>query len=130
MWGNNTLFFGTYGLTSKHIGSALKCGYMALDTATAYKNAIEINKAIHDTGISPIILTKFNPEDFKSDIRNVVIKHNMELGREPDIILLHSPLDSNKLNVDAFKLLKEIYPDKMIGLSNFNIERITPMSAR
>jgi diketogulonate reductase-like aldo/keto reductase len=128
MWNNHKIIFGTHTLTSAHISSALKAGYRVLDTATGYKNATEINKAIHETGIHPVILTKYNPSDFKKDFREVVLQHHEELGREPDIVLLHSPLSDYKSNVNAFKLLKEVYPGKLVGVANFReIERLQYM---
>lgn len=121
---NPKLIFGTHTLTSGHISSALKAGYKILDTATGYGNATEIRKAIDETGIIPTILTKYNPGDFKKDFAQVVLQHHLDLGREPDIILLHSPMGNDDLNVEAFDTLNDVYPNKIIGVSNFDIERL------
>ena len=117
------MIFGTHKKTSEQIAIALRCGYKIIDTATAYANEKEIREAIERTGIVPIIITKFNPDDFKQDISNVAKEHIKKLGHTPDIILLHSPMLSNDANIEAFNKLNEIFTGA-IGVSNFDINRI------
>lgn len=119
-----TLIFGTFKLNSTHIASALRNGYLMLDTATGYGNAKEINEAIKSTGITPMILIKFSPDDFKNGIEEAAKKHNEDLGKIPEVVLLHSPMATFEENVDAYRKLREVYPTQTLGISNFDISRI------
>lgn len=118
------LIFGTFKLTSISISAALKNNLTILDTATGYNNAKEINHAMKLTNIKPTILTKFNPTDFETGIESVAHQHNEDLGIEPEMVLLHSPMISNEENIVAFKKLRELYPTKIVGISNFGIQQI------
>ena len=122
----NNIIYGTYKVSLDSIKLALSSGFKILDTATGYNNVHIINQAIKETNITPIIMTKYNPNDF-FNIQTSIMKHNTDLGKIPDIILLHSPFRSPKENVTAFNVLRKYYPQQIIGVSNFSINQIKDM---
>lgn len=126
MWdlGLPHIIYGTHKRSSDQIAMALSSGYDLLDTATGYNNENDIKQAIIKSGISPLILTKFNPTDFKKGIKEVSHMHNNALGVEPDLILLHTPLASNEENLKAYQSLCQVYEQKLCGVSNFSIDQI------
>ncbi len=124
---NFDLVFGTHKMSQEAIIHAIKTGYQILDTATGYKNADIIKNAIDATKDfykKPLIMTKFNPEDFAQDIEISSKKHCDELGSVPDAILLHSPSKMNEENLFHFKKLRFLFPNRIIGVSNFDIYQL------
>jgi len=93
-------------------------GYNSFDTATGYNNARILREVIKP---SDLIITKFNPGYF-DNIEMVAQQHVVDLGKLPDIVLIHSPLNTSDLNISAFKSLKSIFPKQLIGISNFSIK--------
>ncbi|XWV26316.1 hypothetical protein QJ857_gp0758 [Tupanvirus soda lake] len=115
------LVYGTHKMTT---GLDYGLGYGIIDTATGYNNAIQIRDAIFRTTMYPTIISKFNPCDFENDIENVITNHVMDLGKYPDIVLLHSPFKTNYENLSAVSILKEQFSDKLIGVSNFDMKQL------
>ena len=115
---NFDLVYGTHKMTS-----GIKHGvyYGCIDTATGYSNEDRLRKLIGKTEVAPCIITKFNQKDFDDGIVEVAKRHIDALGFEPDIILIHSTLRSHRENVNAFRILKYLFPNKLIGISNFDI---------
>lgn len=113
-----------YGTHKRDIGIKFGLRYGFIDTANGYNNATLINKYMCEEKIDPVIITKFAPSDFDNGIEKCVEIYLEELGRTPDIILLHSPFKINNGNIFAFQKLKDIFPDKIIGVSNFSIGQI------
>jgi diketogulonate reductase-like aldo/keto reductase len=120
------LIFGTHKVSKTAITTALKLGYKVIDTATGYQNAKDIDEAVKATGTHPMILTKFNPNDFK-DIELAIKNHREELHCDFDMVFLHSPLETDDDNVKAFRQLKQLLPEKIYGVSNFDIKRLQYM---
>ena len=48
----------------------------------------------------------------------------MELGKIPEIVLLHSPMLTDKDNLIALTQLQIKFPESIIGVSNFDIPRL------
>lgn len=117
------LIFGTHKLSEIALTYAIESGLSMLDTATAYNNAELMEKAFKITKKYPTVLTKFNSKDF-DNIEEIVKSHVKELGVEPKIILLHSPLTSLEKNIIAFKDIRRLFPNAYIGVSNFDIRQI------
>ena len=126
--------FGTYKLTGnaclKAVDEALQIGYRHIDTAQFYNNEGEVGLAIKNSGISRgniFITTKVFPTDF-----NRIIKATEESLRKlkmdyVDLLLLHWPSDdeTNRIAIDGLNdALNKGYA-KSIGVSNFNIEKLS-----
>jgi len=126
--------FGTYKLTGqdcvKAVEEALQVGYRHIDTAQFYKNEDEVGLAVKDSGIfrgNIFITTKVFPTDF-----NRIIKATEESLKKlktdyVDLLLLHWPSDdkTNRIAIDGLNdVLNKGYA-KSIGVSNFNIEKLT-----
>ncbi|XWV25059.1 hypothetical protein QJ856_gp0718 [Tupanvirus deep ocean] len=116
------LIYGTHKMTS---GLDYGLGYGIIDTATGYNNATQIRDAINRTTMYPTIVSKFNPSDFENDIETVMTNHVMDLGKYPDIVLLHSPFKTNDENLRAVLKLKKLFSDKLIGVSNFDLRQLS-----
>jgi diketogulonate reductase-like aldo/keto reductase len=118
------IIYGTHKMSTKNMTDAITVGYLVFDTATGYQNANLLKEAINKCDQEVYIITKFNPRDFKTGIEQSVSDHIKDLGQEPNMILLHSPLGTNELNIKAFNDLKAIFKNKPIGVSNFSIKQI------
>jgi len=118
---NIPLICGTYKVNQESLNEAIKQGYFAFDTANAYKNAKILRNIIDD---KMFIITKFAPEDFDKDISVVIENHTEELGRQPNVVLIHSPLKTDNANIKAFTNLRKHFPSQLIGISNFSIKEI------
>ncbi|WP_332602615.1 aldo/keto reductase [Arthrobacter sp. S2(2024)] len=111
--------------TQKAVEDALEAGYRHIDTAAAYRNESGVGAAIKASGIAReelFITTKLrNGEQgraaaaFNNSCR--------ELGLDViDLYLIHWPVPSQGLFVDAWKALEKIHADggaRAIGVSNF-----------
>ncbi|BAS14970.1 uncharacterized oxidoreductase MSMEG_2408/MSMEI_2347 [Arthrobacter sp. Hiyo8] len=111
--------------TQKAVEDALEAGYRHIDTAAAYRNESGVGAAIKASGIAReelFITTKLrNGEQgraaaaFNNSCR--------ELGLDViDLYLIHWPVPSQGLFVDAWKALERIHADggtRAIGVSNF-----------
>jgi diketogulonate reductase-like aldo/keto reductase len=115
---NRQIIYGTHRMTD---GIVHGLNYGIIDTATGYNNAGLINQATSQSGIHPIVITKFNTNDFTTGIDHVVSKHVDELGCQPNIVLLHGPFKTNQENLVAVNKLKNIFPSALIGVSNFDL---------
>lgn len=118
------IIYGTHKMSSKAILSALQCGYLWLDTATGYNNESSLKEAMDESHAHPFIITKVNPNDFEKGIELSTCNHINGLNRDPSIVLLHSPMKTDEDNINAFKALRSLFKDKMIGVSNFCIRQI------
>ena len=115
---NYHIIYGTHRMTN---GLQYGLKYGIIDTATGYNNAKLIKQTIHETDICPLIMTKFNPNDFEKSIENATIDHVAELGHIPSIVLLHSPFKTNEENLNAMCKLKVLFPSALVGISNFDL---------
>jgi diketogulonate reductase-like aldo/keto reductase len=115
------IIFGTCKIPKEAVSLAREVGYSIFDTATGYGNATDIGQVL-DEKVGLIV--KFNPSDFKTDIKETVEKHLKELKVSPSIVLLHSPLESDSVNLVGLAKLKELIPGKLYGISNFSISQV------
>jgi diketogulonate reductase-like aldo/keto reductase len=111
--------------TQKAVEDALEAGYRHIDTAAAYRNESGVGAAIKASGIAReelFITTKLrNGEQGRAA---AAFNHSRrELGLDViDLYLIHWPVPSQGLFVDAWKALERIHADggtRAIGVSNF-----------
>jgi 2,5-diketo-D-gluconate reductase B len=131
--------FGTYKLTGHEaidaVEFALGVGYRHIDTARFYDNEIEIGRAVKNSGLtreSVFITTKIFPNDFRR-LEEATEDSLRKLKSDyVDLLLLHWPSDdeSNKIAVDALNEVVNKGLTKSIGVSNFNIEKLSKAIAR
>lgn len=112
----------------KVIKTAIESGYRHIDTAAAYKNEIEIGKAIKMSNIkreelfitSKVWKDSMGYEKTLKSFDNTLKNLNLEYV---DLFLIHWPNNNDKkLNVETWKALEKIYKEgraKSIGVSNF-----------
>lgn len=102
-----------------------------IDTATGYNNVEDVSSAI--AGTPTIIMAKFNRNDLstsdsvcaEASTRDSVCAYVQKLGKIPEIILLHSSFDTHEENLAQLQKLQARFPDSIIGVSNFDIARLT-----
>ena len=109
------------------VTSALKTGYIHIDTAMIYHNEESVGKAVKTSGIPRqqlFITTKLWNDDF-NDPRLALEKSLKKLQTEyVDLYLLHWPV---KNRLDAWRVLEDLYDEgkcKAIGVSNFLVHHL------
>jgi 2,5-diketo-D-gluconate reductase A len=121
--------------TQKAVEDALEAGYRHIDTAAAYRNEAGVGAAIKASGIAReelFITTKLrNGEQGRAA---AAFNHSCrELGLDViDLYLIHWPVPSQGLFVDAWKALEKIHADggaRAIGVSNFLPEHLDTLLA-
>jgi 2,5-diketo-D-gluconate reductase A len=121
--------------TQKAVEDALEAGYRHIDTAAAYRNEAGVGAAIKASGIAReelFITTKLrNGEQGRAA---AAFNHSRrELGLDViDLYLIHWPVPSQGLFVDAWKALEKIHADggaRAIGVSNFLPEHLDTLLA-
>ncbi len=133
------LGFGVFQIppaeTQKAVEDALEAGYRHIDTAAAYRNEAGVGAAIKASGIAReelFITTKLrNGEQGQA---TAAFDHSRrELGLDViDLYLIHWPVPSQGLFVDAWKALEKIHGDggaRAIGVSNFLPEHLDRLLA-
>jgi 2,5-diketo-D-gluconate reductase B len=131
--------FGTYKLTGheaiKAVEYAIGIGYRHIDTAQFYNNEEEVGKAVRNSGIGRnnlFITTKIFPSEF----RNLIKATEESLRRfkmdQVDLLLLHWPADdeTNKIAVDLLNEAMNKGYTKSVGVSNFNIKKLSEAMAQ
>lgn len=124
--------FGTSLVTGDEcvriIKTAIQAGYKHIDTASAYKNEVEIGKAIKESGIdrkelfvtSKVWKDSMGYENTLKSFENTLKNLDLEYV---DLFLVHWPKNNDdKLNIDTWRALEKIYKEgkaKAIGVSNF-----------
>lgn len=127
-----TIGFGTSLITGEEciriIKTAIEVGYRHIDTASVYKNEVEIGKAIRQSKVDrkELFITSKVWKDsmgydntlrsFDNSLKNLDLDYI-------DLFLIHWPKNDNeKLNIDTWKALERLYKEgkvKAIGVSNF-----------
>lgn len=127
-----TIGFGTSLITGEEciriIKTSIEVGYRHIDTASAYKNEVEIGKAIKQSKVDrkELFITSKVWKDsmgydntlksFDNSLKNLDLDYI-------DLFLIHWPKNDNeKLNIDTWKALERLYKEgkvKAIGVSNF-----------
>lgn len=127
---------GTYKLTEQKAiditKAAIALGYRHIDTATYYKNEIEIGKAIKESEIDRselFITSKVWDDDQGYD--NTIASFHESLDRLQleylDLYLIHWPTEKS---IETWKALEDLYEQglvKAIGVSNFHIKHLEPL---
>lgn len=132
--GNNipSIGFGTSLVTGeeciKVIKKAIEVGYRHIDTASAYKNEVEIGQAIKRSNInredlfitSKVWKDSMGYENTLKSFHNTLKNLDLEYV---DLFLIHWPKNNDdKLNIETWKALEKLYKEgkaKNIGVSNF-----------
>lgn len=124
--------FGTSLITGDEciqvIKKAIEVGYRHIDTASAYKNELEIGYAIKKSNVNreELFITSKVWKDsmgyentlksFDTTLKNLNVQY-------VDLFLIHWPKNNDdKLNIETWKALEKIYKEgkaKNIGVSNF-----------
>ncbi len=124
--------FGTSLVTGETciniIEKAIEVGYRHIDTASAYKNEVEIGQAIKRSKVSRenlFITSKVwkdsmgyenTLQSFENTLKNLDLEY-------VDLFLIHWPKNKDdKLNIETWKALEKLYKEgkaKNIGVSNF-----------
>jgi len=136
--------FGTWQIENdvafEPVTTALKNGYIHIDSASGYGNEVEVGRAVRESGIprSELFITTKVPAEIKTyeqAVKNIEESlEKLNLGYI-DLILVHAPQPWDKPwqsghryyeeNVAVYKALEEAYKSgkvKAIGVSNFFIE--------
>lgn len=124
--------FGTSLITGdaciEVIKKAIEVGYRHIDTASAYKNELEIGQAIRKSNVnreelfitSKVWKDSMGYENTLQSFDNTLKNLNLEYV---DLFLIHWPKNNDdKLNIETWKALEKIYKEgkaKNIGVSNF-----------
>ncbi len=124
--------FGTSLVTGDEciriIETAIDVGYKHIDTASAYKNEVEIGKAIKQSKVDrkELFVTSKVWKDsmgydntlrsFENSLKNLDLEYI-------DLFLIHWPKNNDEqLNIDTWRALEKLYKQgkvKSIGVSNF-----------
>lgn len=124
--------FGTSLVTGDEciniIKKAIEVGYRHIDTGSAYKNELEIGKAIKQSNVkredlfitSKVWKDSMGYENTLKSFENTL--KNLDLDYV-DLFLIHWPKNNDeKTNIDTWRALEKIYKEgraKTIGVSNF-----------
>lgn len=124
--------FGTSLVTGDEciniIKKAIEVGYRHIDTASAYKNELEIGKAIKQSNVkredlfitSKVWKDSMGYENTLKSFENTLKNLDLEYV---DLYLIHWPKNNDKkTNTDTWRALEKIYKEgraKAIGVSNF-----------
>ena len=111
--------------TQRIVEDALEAGYRHIDTAAAYRNEAGVGAAIAASGIprEEIFLTTKLRNGEQNMAREAFRNSRKALGVDyVDLYLIHWPVPSRGLFVEAWKAMEEIYAGsevRAIGVSNF-----------
>ena len=125
------LGFGTYQIdpddTTEAVATALDVGYRHVDTAQMYGNEAEVGEAVRSSGLDRgevFVTTKLDNGFHAHDDAVTAIDRSLAaLGLDHvDLFLIHWPLPSQDLYVEAWTALQEaqaVGKTRSIGVSNF-----------
>jgi diketogulonate reductase-like aldo/keto reductase len=128
----------------KAVQWALQCGYRLIDTASIYKNEVEIGEAVRDANIKRhelFICSKVSP--FEHGFEEATQAVNKILDRLGftylDLCLIHWPgaakvdvksRQNSKLRGETWHALEQLYKQgkcRAIGVSNYNEQHLTEL---
>ena len=120
--------------TREAVESALEAGYRHIDTAAGYRNEAAVGAAVAASGIARedlFITTKLRNGD-QGRARAAFEDSREALGLEQvDLYLIHWPVPSQGLFLQAWQDLEQIYSDglaRAIGVSNFLPEHLEELT--
>jgi 2,5-diketo-D-gluconate reductase A len=113
--------------TERVVALALETGYRHIDTAAAYRNEVEVGRAVRASGLSReevFITTKLANPDQGHDRAIVAFAESLErLGMDYlDLYLIHWPLPMADRYIETWEALIALQGDgrtRAIGVSNF-----------
>lgn len=119
---SGSLIFGTHKVSLPALIKGVE-SCSIIDTATGYGNIVEVGIALSKVTCKPKVIAKFNSQDLINfpDSADKLVK---DLGKEPEIVLLHSPLLPPLSNSDVLQMFRQRFPQATIGVSNFDIEGV------
>lgn len=111
------------------VGTAIRLGYRAVDTATFYRNERGVGEAVRASEETVFVTTKLWNGDHGYDAaRRAFDRSFAELGLDwIDLYLIHWPVPSRDLYLESWKALIELRKEgrvRSIGVSNFTIEHL------
>lgn len=132
------LGFGVFQIPNENtqmaVEAALEAGYRHIDTAAAYRNEAGVGAAVAASGIPRedlFITTKLRNGD-QARARAAFEDSRAALGLEQvDLYLIHWPVPSQGLFLQAWKDMEQIYSDglvRAIGVSNFLPEHLDELT--
>ena len=116
--------------TQRIVEDALEAGYRHIDTAAGYRNEAGVGAAIAATGIprADIFVTTKLRNGEQGRAQEAFQNSRRELALEyVDLYLIHWPVPSQGMFVQAWKELERLYENKQIraiGVSNFLAEHL------
>jgi 2,5-diketo-D-gluconate reductase A len=121
--------------TQRVVEQALEAGYRHIDTAAAYRNEAGVGAAIATSAIAReelFITTKLRNGEHSS-AADAFEASRHALGVDAiDLYLIHWPVPSQALFVDAWQAMEKIYADggaRAIGVSNFLVDHLATLRA-
>ena len=108
---------------------ALECGYRLLDTATIYKNEVEVGQGIKESGINreDVFVTTKIWNDQHDDVSGALNKSLDSLMLDYiDLYLIHWP-PTEGVRADTWKKMQKLSLEgkiRSIGVSNYNISQL------
>ncbi|MEJ0014003.1 MAG: aldo/keto reductase [Bauldia sp.] len=119
-------------ITARCCREALSAGYRSIDTAEGYANEAGVGQALRESGVprSEVFITSKLRNG--SHARDLALRafdatmHDLAIDRL-DLFLIHWPIPSRGLYVEAWKTLVELRDQgrvRSIGVSNFNLDHL------
>ena len=118
--------------TADTVATAIEAGYLAIDTASAYRNEAGVGEGVRRSGVARdklFITTKLWNENQGHDAALAAFDKSLErLGLDyVDLYLIHWPAPTQDLYLDSWKALVRLREEgraRSIGVSNFNIPHL------
>ena len=119
-------------ITADTVATALAAGYLAIDTASAYRNEPGVGEGVKRSGVARdqlFITTKLWNENQGYDAALAAFDKSLQrLGMDHvDLYLIHWPAPAQDLYLDSWKALVRLREEgraKSIGVSNFAIPHL------
>lgn len=118
--------------TADTVATAIEAGYLAIDTASAYRNEAGVGEGVRRSGVARdklFITTKLWNENQGHDAALAAFDKSLErLGLDyVDLYLIHWPAPAQDLYLDSWKALVRLREEgraRSIGVSNFQIPHL------
>lgn len=123
--------------TKQAVLDALAAGYRHIDTAEMYRNEEGVGAALAESDLASddvFVTSKLNNDNHRRDDALRAFDATLKaLGVERiDLFIIHWPIPSQNLFVEAWKALEEVYRDgraRAIGVSNFTAHHLRRLFA-
>ena len=134
--GMPVLAFGTVGVTTDLVSTALRHQYVHIDTAQVYGSEKDVGTAIKDSGIprsSMFICSKLWNPDFSRDGALQGVKRSLKDLQVDyvDLFLLHNPVGGASRRLEAWLGLQDAVEAglvRSIGVSNWSIKHLEQLT--